>query len=127
FSDLSLRIGYGVTGNQQIPHNIYTNRQRFADWATNGPADQLQNGGGLVPVSFENKDLKWESTAQMNVGVDFGLFNGKLSGTLDYYDKNTTDLLVVTIAAQPASNPFIYRNLPAHIINRGFELTLNTS
>ena len=123
FTDLSFRVGYGVTGNQQIPHNIYTDRQRFKDWTINGPADNTGDGG-LTPVAFENPDLKWESTAQINFGFDFGLFNSKIRGSLDFYHKSTTNLLAVVYSAQPAKQPFIYKNLPADIINKGFEFVL---
>jgi len=123
FSNLSMRLGYGVTGNQQIPHNIYTDRQRYANWTITSPADGV-NGGGLTPVAFANPNLKWESTAQTNLGFDFGIADNKIRGSLDFYNKNTTNLLAIVYAAQPASQPFIYRNLPANIINKGVELVL---
>ncbi|MEO7988246.1 MAG: TonB-dependent receptor [Chryseolinea sp.] len=123
FDELSFRAGYGVTGNQQIPHNIYTDRQRFSSWGITSPADGV-NGGGLAPVAFANPDLKWESTAQVNFGFDFGVFGNKIRGSLDFYSKNTTNLLAIVYAAQPASQPFVYKNLPANIYNKGFELVL---
>ena len=84
-----------------------------------------QQGGGDGPVSFENPALKWESTAQFNIGVDFGLVDNRLRGSLDFYNKNTSDLLTLSYSAQPAPNPFRYINLPADIINEGFELGLS--
>jgi TonB-dependent starch-binding outer membrane protein SusC len=124
FSDLNLRVSYGVTGNQQFGHNLYDQRSRYGDWGINTAADNV-NGGGFGPVAFSNPDLKWESTSQLNVGFDFGLMNGRLNGTLDFYKKKTTDLLTITYSAQPAPNPFVYQNLPANIINQGIELGLN--
>jgi TonB-dependent starch-binding outer membrane protein SusC len=124
FSDLNFRISYGVTGNQQFGHNLYDTRSRYGDWNINTAADNV-GGGGFGPVSFNNPDLKWESTSQLNIGFDFGMMNNRLRGTLDFYKKNTTDLLTITYSAQPAPNPFVYQNLPANIINQGVELGLN--
>jgi TonB-dependent starch-binding outer membrane protein SusC len=129
FSDLSFRISYGVTGNQQFGHNLYDTRSRFGglpgtNWSINTAADNV-SGGGFGPVSFQNPDLKWESTSQLNIGFDFGLMNNRLRGSIDFYRKNTTDLLTITYSAQPAPNPFVYQNLPANIINQGIELGLN--
>jgi len=124
FSDLNMRISYGVTGNQQFGHNLYQRRSRYGDWSINTAADGV-NGGGSADISFFNPNLKWESTAQANLGFDFGLMDGRLNGTLDLYRKNTTNLLTITYSAQPAPNPFIYQNLPANIINQGVELSLN--
>lgn len=124
FSDLNMRVSYGVTGNQQFGHNLYQQRSRYGDWNINTGADN-NDGGGFGPVAFANPDLKWESTAQLNVGFDFGLMGGRLNGSIDFYSKNTTNLLTITYSAQPAPNPFIYQNLPANIINQGIELGLN--
>lgn len=124
FSDLNMRISYGVTGNQQFGHNLYQQRSRYGDWGINTGADNV-NGGGFGPVAFSNPDLKWESTSQLNLGFDFGLLGGRLNGSLDLYKKNTTDLLTITYSAQPAPNPFVYQNLPADVVNQGVELGLN--
>ncbi len=121
FSDLNFRISYGVTGNQQFGHNLYDTRSRYGDWTINTGADAT-NGGGFGPVSFNNPALKWESTAQFNAGFDFGILNNRLRGSIDFYNKNTTNLLTITYSAQPAPNPFVYQNLPANIINQGVEL-----
>jgi TonB-dependent starch-binding outer membrane protein SusC len=124
FSDLSLRAGFGVTGNQEIPHNLYDGRQRYSDFNLNEGGNGL-NDGGLADVSFRSPDLKWETTNQINVGIDFGFANNRVSGSLDWYNKNTTGSLVKTIAAQPAPNKFKWENLDANIINKGVELALN--
>lgn len=124
FSDLGLRLGYGVTGNQELPHNQYQIRQRYNDFSINNGADNI-DGGGLSTVAFANPDLKWESTSQINVGLDFGFANNRLSGSVDYYRKSTNDLLIQITAAQPAVQPFVWDNLDADIINEGVELALN--
>ncbi|MEI6409438.1 MAG: SusC/RagA family TonB-linked outer membrane protein [Bacteroidota bacterium] len=123
FSDLGLRVGYGVTGNQEIPHNQYSRRQRYNDWDIDSGGSI--NGGGIGDVAFRNPDLKWETTSQLNVGIDFGFWKGRLSGTLDIYNKDTKDLLIKVRSAQPAPQPFVFKNLDADVVNRGVELSLN--
>ncbi|MCF2444435.1 TonB-dependent receptor [Dyadobacter sp. CY345] len=124
FTDLSLRVGYGVTGNQAIPHNVYDRRDRYSDYVINQNGDGI-TGGGLNAVAFNNPDLKWESTAALNLGIDFSILKGRLSGSIDAYNKSTKDLLFKVVAAQPAPNPFVYTNLDTDIQNRGIELALN--
>jgi len=123
FTDLALRVGYGVTGNQAIPHNVYDRRDRYSDYVINQAGDGI-TGGGLNAVAFNNPDLKWESTAALNLGLDFSILKGRLSGSIDAYSKSTKDLLFKVVAAQPAPNPFVYKNLDTDIQNRGIELAL---
>jgi TonB-dependent starch-binding outer membrane protein SusC len=123
FTDLGLRLGYGVTGNQEIPHNLYQERQRYGSWDVNSNGDV--NGGGLGSVAFANPGLKWETTVQSNIGIDFGFANNKVSGSLDFYSRNTNDLLIQVTSAQPAVTPFVWKNLDADVVNKGVELFLN--
>lgn len=123
FSDLGLRVGYGVTGNQSIPHNLYAARTRFNDMNINTDATRIE-GGGESNVTFNNPGLKWESTSALNVGLDFGFMKGALRGSLEFYDKHTKDLLFLVTSAQPATTPFTWKNLNTDIQNRGVELTL---
>lgn len=107
-SDLKLRIGWGQTGNQQIDNNaiysLYIPDYGGGDptWGTShGTAYDLWGAGsGLLPSGFRsiqigNDDLKWETTTQTNIGLDFGLFDQHLSGSLDLYYKETEDILVL--------------------------------
>ena len=123
FSDLGLRLGYGVTGNQEIPRNRYQRRQRYNDWDIDTGGNI--NGGGLGDVAFQNPDLKWETTSQLNLGIDFAFVKGRISGSLDFYNKNTSDLLLQVRTAQPSPTDFNYTNLDADVINQGVELSLN--
>jgi TonB-linked SusC/RagA family outer membrane protein len=123
FDDLKLRAGYGITGNQEIPHNLYQARQRYGGFGINQGGEIF--APGLNDVAFANPDLKWEETKQLNFGLDFGFIKGRLNGTIDYYSKVTTDLLIQVNSAQPAPQPFQWQNLPAEIVNNGLELTLN--
>ena len=123
FSDLAIRVGYGVTGNQELPHNLYQERRRYGNAGINNSS--AINNGGFGNVAFANPNLKWESTSQFNIGLDYGFAAGRLSGTLDYYYKNTNDLLFQIYSAQPAPSPFVWTNLDADVINKGIELGLN--
>jgi TonB-linked SusC/RagA family outer membrane protein len=105
-SDLKLRYGYGQTGNQNIANNatyslyqsIYSNAAPFN--GDSGSAYDINGmGSGTLPSGFTsaqtgNPKLKWETTTQSNFGLDFGLFNNRLSGSMDYYIKNTTNILI---------------------------------
>lgn len=124
FSDLGLRVGYGITGNQEIPHNLYTQRTRYGGAGIGNTGTQLNNGG-FGTVTFPNENLKWESTSTLNVGLDFGVLKNRLTGSLEYYYRNTNDLLTQVVSAQPALSPFVWRNLDADVINRGIEVSLN--
>lgn len=124
FSDLALRAGWGVTGNQEIPHNLFDGRQRYSDINLNQGGNDF-NDGGLNDVSFRNPKLKWETTNQVNIGLDFGFANNRISGSIDWYNKNTTGALVKTLSAQPAATKFTWENLDCNIINKGIELALN--
>ena len=124
FDNLKLRLGYGVTGNQEIPHNLHTRRDSFDD------IDINSNDGSIVqpgtsPVAFENPGLRWEQTSQYNAGLDFGFLNNRLTGSVDYYYKNTEDLLIQIISPQPAATDFFWTNLDANVINQGFELMMD--
>ncbi|SMG09540.1 iron complex outermembrane recepter protein [Marivirga sericea] len=123
FDNLKLRLGYGVTGNQEIPHNLHQRRQSF------GGIDINADGGiqqpGRSNVAYENPDLRWEETAMYNGGFDFGFINNRLTGSVDYYYKNTTDLLIQIFSPQPAATDFTWRNLDANVINQGFELMMD--
>ena len=123
FYDLKLRLGYGVTGNQEIPHNLHQRRQRYGGISIQD-AGNIQ-APSLSDVAFNNPDLTWEQTSQINLGLDFDFAGGRFGGSIDLYRKVTTDLLIRVETAQPAPQPFTFRNLDAEVINRGIELALN--
>jgi len=124
FSNLKLRLNYGITGNQDgLGYGNFLPRQRFADPGIGNGGEVQFGSAGLI--AFENPDLKWEETAQAGVGIDFGFFDERLTGSFDYYHKTTTDLLLQQESAQPAVQPFVFSNLDAEVINEGVELALN--
>ncbi len=126
FSTLKLRVGYGITGNQDgLGFGNFIRRERFVV-----PVNWIENGGEVVvpgtsDVSFENPDLKWEETSQLNFGIDFGFVNDRLSGSLDLYRKDTQDLLLQVQSAQPAAQPFTFTNVDGSVINQGVEFSIN--
>lgn len=124
FSNLKMRLSYGLTGNQDgLGYGNFIPRQRFSDPSiANGGQVFLGSGG---QVSFANPELKWEETAQFAFGFDYGFFDNRLNGSIDYYHKTTTDLLLQQESAQPAVQPFVFSNLDANVINTGFEFAIN--
>ncbi len=121
-SNLKLRLGYGITGNQEIPNNLYLEQLSIA-----GSAIYVFGGlavPSVLPTNFQNKDLKWEETSQLNLGVDFGLFGQKLTGSIDYYNKNTTDLLLQFSTAAPSVVDTQWANV-GEVENKGVEINLN--
>ena len=124
FSTLALRAGYGITGNQAIPTNLYQNRRRFSNFNFSADGTQI-NGGGSQQVAFANPSLQWESSVQYNAGIDFGFNNNRIAGTLDFYYKDTDDVLLRFESAQPAAQPFFFDNVDASIVNQGVELGLD--
>ncbi|NND14905.1 MAG: SusC/RagA family TonB-linked outer membrane protein, partial [Eudoraea sp.] len=124
-STLKLRIGAGITGTQDgLGYGNFLRRQRYT------AGDVITDGGdlnipGLVDVAFANPDLKWEETLQYTIGLDFGFNDDRLSGSVDVYRKETTDLLFNVQSAQPAVQPFVFLNLPdSKIVNEGVEFAL---
>lgn len=106
-SDLKLRVGWGRTGNQEIDnyatYTIFVPDYGVADptWnIVNGTAyDIAGNSTGSLPAGFRkiqsgNNDLKWETTTQTNIGVDFAFIDNKLFGSAEYYIKDTKDILI---------------------------------
>ncbi len=124
FTDLKFRAGWGITGSQEIGNLLSQNtlvpEARFR--ALLGNNEILT---GVANSRLANPDLKWEETSQFNFGIDFGILEGKLSGTIDYYIKDTEDLLIVFDVPQPAPVETFIDNA-GEVRNRGIELTLQS-
>ncbi|MDH7447933.1 SusC/RagA family TonB-linked outer membrane protein [Aquimarina sp. 2201CG14-23] len=124
FSTLKLRLGYGITGNQDgLGFGNFTIRRRFGGGGISNGGDI--NAPGTSQVSFVNDDLKWEETSQANIGIDFGFFGDRLTGTIDVYHKDTKDLLLSAANAQPTPQPFNFTNIDGNVINQGIEFGIN--
>jgi len=121
-SNLKFRLSYGITGNQEIPNNLFREQLSIA-----GSSVYVFGGQAIpsvLPTNYANPDLKWEETSQLNVGLDFGFFNQRLSGTLDYYKKKTVDLLLQFSTAAPSVVASQWANV-GEVENKGFEFSLN--
>lgn len=124
FSTLKLRLSWGITGNQDgLGHGNYVNRTR---WNELGVTDNSQlTAPATEEVAFANPDLKWESTTQYAFGIDFGFIADRLTGNIDLYRKETTDILLNLPAVQPATSPFVFQNVDGTIVNQGIEFGLD--
>lgn len=114
-SNLKLRASYGLTGNQEISSN----------WVGTHSLNASYNGvPGIAPNRLENPDLGWEQTKQFNVGMDFGMYNGRLNLTVDYFNKQTEDLLLSADVPGLTGFRSVFQNI-GEIENSGFEFNLN--
>ncbi len=117
FNDLKLRGGWGQIGNQEFPAGA--SQERYAiGFDSNG-----NTTASLVNVA--NPDLKWETTTTFNIGIDFSILNNRLSGAIDYFNKETDDILFQQDVIQPAPATKFWVNLPGTNVNKGVEITLN--
>jgi iron complex outermembrane receptor protein len=122
FSDLRLRAGYGVVGNPGVPPYSSLITLEASGGAKYVFGDQVVIG--FAPVRNPNPNLRFEKTSQVNVALDYGLLDNRVSGSLEYYVKNTTDLLLEVPVAQPALATTRIQNIGA-VRNRGLELSLD--
>ena len=123
FDDLKFRIGYGVSGNS-LGFDAFYARQVYGStgWFTGSDGN---NYHVLGATRNANPDLKWEKTGMFNVGLDFGFFNNRLTGTIEYYNKKTSDLIYsygVSTLIYPYSE--MVANV-GDISNKGIEITIN--
>ncbi|WP_340049097.1 SusC/RagA family TonB-linked outer membrane protein [Sphingobacterium sp. MYb382] len=125
-NELKLRGSWGVTGNQEVPNRI--TKASYAYSPTDGYYlnDDLNLVNGISVKRTPYPDLKWERVIQTNVGLDFSLFQGKLYGTLEYFNKITKDA-ILNIPSQPLSSTSdIWLNIDGSIVNKGFEFMLGS-
>ncbi len=113
--NLKVRAGWGQTGNQEFPAGASQTR-----FVASGP-------GSLEQSSFANPDLKWQTDQQFNAGIDFAILGNRITGTIDYFNKKTKDLIVNLVAAQPSPGTRIWKNIAGEIENKGVEVALNAT
>jgi TonB-linked SusC/RagA family outer membrane protein len=121
-SNLKLRASYGVTGNSEI--NTYASLPLLGS----GYAAIIDNTRitGVGTNRLANPDLKWEKTAQTDIGMEIGLFNNKVNIETDYYYRKTTDMLLAAPVPTSSGYASITRNVGS-MQNRGFEFAINTT
>lgn len=86
--DLKLRVGWGRVGNQNLPAGVYDSKIGKGYYTM---GDVIINT--TYPTAMQNKDVKWETVEDLNAGIDFAMFGGRFSGSIEYYRKNTYDML----------------------------------
>lgn len=114
-SQMRLRASYGTTGNDQIGN--------FDALGLYGGAGVYNGSGAISFTQLANPKLKWESTALLNFGIDFGFFNNRINGSVEWYNKETSDVLLT----QPLQSTTGFTGITANIgrnQNRGIEVTL---
>lgn len=115
-SELKLRASYGLTGNDDIPAFLFA--ELYGTTAYGGQP-------GIYPSNIPNPDLKWESTTQLNVGLDLGLFDNRIVLSADFYNKQTKDLLLARPLPTSSGFSTITENV-GEVENKGVELSLTT-
>jgi iron complex outermembrane receptor protein len=138
FSNLKLRTSWGQTGNQEIPSKItkasyaedrlITGGQSYNTYPLAPNANAIANYPyGIVFTRLANPNLQWEVSTQFNVGVDFGFLENRLTGTLDYFNKQSSNILLEVTPADPVQPTATYwtniKNMK--IQNNGIELALD--
>ena len=121
-NDLKLRAGYGVTGNQDglQPYKSLELYQASGTYYSND--SQLT---AFKVAQNANPNLKWEQTSMLNIGLDFTLFNSRLNGTIEWYSKQTSDMLYTYKVPTPT---YVYDKIAANVgdmSNKGIEVLLN--
>ena len=120
-NELKLRVGYGELGNQGI-NNFETRSTLIAGGSSifNGTIFQ-----GVVPARLENPDLRWETTKEVNVGLDYSLFNNRVSGSIDYFNRKTQDQLFQKPLPSVVGFSSVRTNI-GEVQNSGVDLNIST-
>lgn len=138
FGSLKLRTSWGQTGNQEIPSKItkasyqedrlITGSQSYNTYPIGTTATSIAGYPyGIVFTRLANPNLQWEVSTQFNVGVDFSILDSRLSGSLDYFNKESSNILLEVTPADPVQPTATYwTNIPdMKIQNNGIELSLD--
>ena len=120
FNQLKPRISYGVTGNFQIPNYGSIGLLTGSNYVFN---DQIEPG--VVPSTLGNDELTWETTHQLNTGVDFAMLEDRIYGSLDYYISNTSDLLLEVNIPAVTGFTNALTNI-GEVENKGFEVQVTS-
>ncbi|MBT1704745.1 SusC/RagA family TonB-linked outer membrane protein [Chryseosolibacter indicus] len=116
-NNLKLRTSWGITGNQNILN--------YASYSLYSSGNNYLNTAGFVPSALGDRNLGWEKTSQLDIGIDVGLFNDRISLLADYYYKKTSDLLIGIQIPKTSGFQSLVSNV-GEIENKGFEFELTT-
>lgn len=126
-SNLKLRLSVGTAGNNRISSGLLSTTYSMASSDGKHPGFDESSSAMLEHGTYlYNPDLKWETTVTRNVGIDYGFFNGRINGTLDFYWNTTKDLLMKAKIASSTGYSYQYQNF-GKTSNKGVELALNAS
>lgn len=120
--NLKLRVGYGTTGNNAIESNMYATSYGSGHYGING-SDYITYVPGNT---LGNKNLKWEETRTTNIGLDFSVLNNRLNVQVDWYNNESSNLLIKNKIPTSTGYSYQYQNLGS-IRNRGVEIVLNST
>jgi TonB-dependent starch-binding outer membrane protein SusC len=120
-----LRLSYGENGNREIGRYAALSAMSSGVYTYTTGNGTTYNLGTVRTTNMSNPNLKWERNSSINVGIDFGLFNSKITGSVDYYDRKTKDLLMNRSLPNITGFGSVITNL-GEVSNNGVELSLNT-
>ncbi len=126
-NDLKIRTSYGISGNDQFGNYAWNGNVTYNSLYTYGPVDAGAAGSGkaLLPSTIENRNLKWETNEQINVGVDVSVMGSRISLTADYFIRNTKNMLLNrSLPLENGISATIFDNI-GNMTNKGIELSLN--
>ena len=121
FSNLKVRLTYGVAGNNRIANNLFASTFRNVFYAADGTVSSV----AMIPNAPANPNLKWETTISRNLGFDMGFFDNKISVNIDAYSNTTKDLLLSSTIPSSSGYTTQTKNVGS-TENKGVELTLTT-
>jgi TonB-linked SusC/RagA family outer membrane protein len=125
-SNLKIRASYGLTGNNNIPQYSYMNTVNTTNYNTGSGNGNLIAGMASNNSFLGNPDITWEQTEEANYGLDFGLFNSKVNITVEYYNSNTIQLLLLQPAMYITGHQTFWNNI-GKVNNQGVEIELTTT
>lgn len=121
-NNLKLRIGYGATGNNNISDYLYRTNVVMSTYPIN---NNITNPAYVLSSTLGNTDLKWETLASTNIGLDISLFGSRINLTTEWYNNQANNLLMQSVIPSSTGYTSQYQNI-GKIRNRGWEFTLNT-
>ena len=122
FNNLKFRVGYGVTGNNDIGSNLYETNATLTTY----PMGNDENSPAyIISGTIGNPDLKWETLHATNIGFDFGFFNNRIMLTAEWYNNEISDMLMKCVIPKSTGYSYQYQNI-GKMRNRGWEFQLNT-
>lgn len=119
--DMKVRAGYGLVGNQPSDYYAYYAKET----ATGAYPFSEEAVSAIALTTSGNNNLKWETTSQINAGIDATLLGSRISLALEYYYKKTKDLIIAQTVSSQTGFSSQYKNI-GNVQNKGFEITLNT-